>query len=102
MRNLSLSIGCASNQNISYYLIGITDTSNSIFANTLSGTNAAKGVGIQLLRNGNVISANQNVQLGRVGTSSVSLGLSARYARTQGQAMAGKMRTVIGLGCFYL
>lgn len=41
-----LSIYCARNQNISYYLTGSTDTSSSIFANTFSGTNAAKGVGI--------------------------------------------------------
>nr|WP_308410191.1 fimbrial protein [Providencia stuartii] len=82
-------------------MIGITDTSNSIFANTLSGTNAAKGVGIQLLRNGNAISANQNVQLGRVGASSVSLGWSARYARTQGPVTSGKVRTVIGVAFTY-
>ncbi|EMD1719445.1 fimbrial protein [Providencia stuartii] len=96
-----LSIYCARNQNISYYLTGSTDTSSSIFANTFSGTNAAKGVGIQLVRNGNAIPTNQNVQLGAVGTSAVSLGLSARYARTTGQVTAGKVQSVIGVTFIY-
>nr|WP_282556900.1 MULTISPECIES: fimbrial protein [Providencia] len=96
-----LSIYCASSQNISYYLSGTTDTSTSIFANTLSGTNTAKGVGIQLVRNGNAISANQDVSLGRVGTSTVNLGLSARYARTTGQVTAGKVQSVIGVTFIY-
>ncbi|MGO2304681.1 fimbrial protein [Providencia sp.] len=100
-QSVPLSIYCASNQNISYYLTGTTDTSNSIFANTLSGTNTAKGVGIQLVRNGNAILANQNVQLGRVGTSAVNLGLSARYARTKGQVTAGKVQSVIGVTFMY-
>ncbi len=96
-----LSIYCASSQNISYYLSGTTDTSTSIFANTLSGTNTAKGVGIQLVRNGNAISANQDVSIGRVGTSAVNLGLSARYARTTGQVTAGKVQSVIGVTFIY-
>lgn len=100
-QSVPLSIYCASNQNISYYLTGTTETSNSIFANTLSGTNTAKGVGIQLVRNGNAIPANQNVQLGRVGTSAVNLGLSARYARTKGQVTAGKVQSVIGVTFMY-
>lgn len=96
-----LSIYCASSQNISYYLTGTTDTSSNIFANTLSGANAAKGVGIQMVSNGNAIPANQNVQLGRVGTSAVNLGLSARYSRTQGQVTAGKVQSVIGVTFMY-
>lgn len=40
-----LNIRCARNQNISYFLTGSTDTNSSIFANTFSGTNAAKGGG---------------------------------------------------------
>nr|WP_314266679.1 fimbrial protein [uncultured Moellerella sp.] len=98
---IPLSIYCASNQNISYYLTGTTDTSTSIFANTLSGANTATGVGIQLVRNGNAVPANQNVQLGRVGSSSVNLGLSARYARTKGQVTAGKVQSVIGVTFMY-
>ncbi len=98
---IPLSIYCASNQNISYYLTGTTDTSTSIFANTLSGANTATGVGIQLVRNGNAVPANQNVQLGRVGSSAVNLGLSARYARTKGQVTAGKVQSVIGVTFMY-
>lgn len=97
-----LTIRCASNQNISYYLTGTTDTSTSIFANSLSvGVNTAKGVGIQLVRNGNAVSANQNVSLGRVGISPVNLGLSARYSRTKGQVTAGKVQSVIGVTFIY-
>lgn len=96
-----LTIYCARNQNISYYLTGSTDTSSSIFANTFSGSNAAKGVGIQLVRSGAAIPINQNVQLGQVGTSAVSLGLSARYARTTGQVTAGKVQSVIGVTFIY-
>ncbi|BBG60722.1 P pilus assembly protein, pilin FimA [Providencia rustigianii] len=96
-----ISIHCASNQNISYYLSGATDTSTSIFANTLSGTNTATGIGIQILRNGTAISANQNVQLGRVGTSAVNLGLTTNYARTKGQVTAGKVQSVIGVTFMY-
>lgn len=98
---IPLSIYCASNQNISYYLSGLTDTQDSIFANTLSGANAATGMGIQLLSYGSIISANQNVQLGNVSTSTVSLGLSAQYARTKGQVTAGKIQSVIGVTFMY-
>ncbi|OAT34743.1 fimbrial protein [Proteus myxofaciens] len=96
-----LSIYCSSNQNISYYLTGQTDTSTSIFANTFSGSNTAQGVGIEIVRNGNAIPANQNVALGQVGTSSASLGLSARYARTKGQVTAGKVQSIIGVTFMY-
>nr|WP_236620699.1 fimbrial protein [Providencia sneebia] len=99
--SLSLSIYCTRSQNISYYLTGTTDTSTSIFANMFSGVNAAKGVGIPLVRNGNPISANQNVQLGKVGTSAINLDLSARYARTKGQVTAGKVQSVIGVTFTY-
>lgn len=96
-----LSVHCASGQNLYYYLSGTTDTRSNIFANTFSGTNAAKGVGIQLVSNGNAIAVNQKVALGRVTTGAVSLGLSARYGRTSGQVSAGKVQSIIGVTFTY-
>ncbi len=72
-----------------YYLSGTTaDAGNSIFTNTASFS-PAQGVGVQLTRNGTIIPANNTVSLGVVGTSAVSLGLTANYARTGGQVTAG-------------
>ena len=96
-----LTVHCGSNQNISFYLSGNTATSNDIFRNTFSGTNAASGVGIQLLRKGSAIAANNNISLGTVGTSSVSLGLTANYARTSGQITAGGVQSIIGVNFVY-
>lgn len=96
-----LTVHCGSNQSLSFYLSGNIATSNDIFLNTYSGTSTASGVGIQLLRNGNAIPANQNVSLGTVGTSSVSLGLTANYARTSGQVTAGGVQSIIGVNFVY-
>lgn len=96
-----LSVHCVSGQNLYYSLSGPTDTSSNIFANTFSGANAAKGVGIQLVSNGNAIAVNQKVALGEVTTGAVSLGLSARYGRTSGQVSAGKVQSIIGVTFTY-
>jgi minor fimbrial subunit len=77
-----VTIHCAQNQNIAYYLTGTTaDRSNSIFRNTASAS-PAQGIGVQITRNGTVVPANRNVSLGKAGTSPVNLGLTATYART--------------------
>ena len=98
---IPLTVHCASDQNIAFYLSGNTATSNDIFRNTYSGINSASGVGIQLLRNGSAIPVNQNVSLGTVGTSPVSLGLTAGYARTFGQVTAGGVQSIIGVTFVY-
>ena len=96
-----VTIHCAQNQNIAYYLTGTTaDRSNSIFRNTASAS-PAQGVGVQLTRNGTVVPANRNVSLGKVGTSPVNLGLSATYARTSGQLTAGNVQSIIGVTFVY-
>ena len=96
-----VTIYCAQNQNIAYYLTGPTaDRSNSIFRNTASAS-PAQGVGVQLTRNGTVVPANRNVSLGKVGTSPVNLGLSATYARTSGQLTAGNVQSIIGVTFVY-
>lgn len=96
-----LTVSCAANQNLSFYLSGSTATSNDVFLNSYSGATTASGVGIQLLRNGNAIPANQNISLGTVGTSALSLGLTASYARTSGQVTAGNVQSIIGVTFVY-
>lgn len=88
-------------QNLGYYLSGTTaDAGNSIFTNTASFS-PAQGVGVQLTRNGTIIPANNTVSLGAVGTSAVSLGLTANYARTGGQVTAGNVQSIIGVTFVY-
>ncbi|MGL5969156.1 MAG: fimbrial protein [Kluyvera sp.] len=96
-----LSVYCAQSQKLAYYLSGTTaDSANSIFTNTAS-TSPAKGVGVQMTRNGAIMPANSTVSLGAVGTSAVSLGLTANYARTQGQVTAGNVQSIIGVTFVY-
>jgi len=96
-----LSVHCGENQRLSFYLTGRTATRTDTFANTFSGTTAASGIGIRLLRSGRAIPANQNMSLGTVGTSPVSLGLTANYGRTSGQVTAGGVQSIIGLNFVY-
>ncbi|MGM1330663.1 fimbrial protein, partial [Klebsiella michiganensis] len=92
-----VTIHCAQNQNIAYYLTGTTaDRSNSIFRNTASAS-PAQGIGVQITRNGTVVPANRNVSLGKVGTSPVNLGLTATYARTSDPITAGNVQSIIGV-----
>lgn len=96
-----LSVYCAQNQNLGFYLSGTTaDSANSIFTNTASASPAG-GIGVQLKRNGSVLSTNSTVSLGTVGTSAVSLGLTATYARTTGQVTAGNVQSIIGVTFVY-
>lgn len=96
-----LTVHCAQNQNLSYYLSGTTaDSANTIFTNTASAS-PAQGVGVQLMRNGSAIPANNTISLGTVGTSAVSLGLTANYARTRGQVTAGNVQSIIGVTFVY-
>jgi minor fimbrial subunit len=96
-----VSVYCAKNQNLGFYLSGTTaDSANSIFTNTASAS-PASGIGIQLKRNGSVLSTNSTVSLGTVGTSAVNLGLTATYARTTGQVTAGNVQSIIGVTFVY-
>ncbi|EHG7612107.1 fimbrial protein [Citrobacter sedlakii] len=98
---IPLTVYCAQSQNLAYYLSGATaDAANSIFTNTASAT-PAKGVGVQLTRNGSIVPANSTVSLGTVSTSAVSLGLTANYARTSGQVTAGNVQSIIGVTFVY-
>ena len=98
---IPLTVYCAKSQNLGFYLSGTTaDAGNSIFTNTASFS-PAQGVGVQLTRNGTIIPANNTVSLGAVGTSAVSLGLTANYARTGGQVTAGNVQSIIGVTFVY-
>lgn len=96
-----VTVHCAQNQNLGYYLSGTTaDSANSIFTNTASAS-PAQGIGVQMTRNGTVVPANSNVSLGTVGTSPVNLGLTATYARTKGQVTAGNVQSIIEVTFVY-
>lgn len=96
-----VTVHCAQNQSLAYYLTGTTaDSANSIFRNTASAS-PAQGIGVQMTRNGTVVPANSNVSLGTVGTSPVNLGLTATYARTSGQVTAGNVQSIIGVTFVY-
>ncbi|EFC1447917.1 fimbrial protein [Escherichia coli] len=95
------TIHCAQNQNISYYLSGSTvDSANSIFKNTASAS-PAQGIGIQMTHNGTIVPINNSISLGTVGPSPVSLGLTATYARTNGQVTAGNVQSIVGVTFIY-
>lgn len=96
-----LTASCAQNQQLAYYLTGATtDPANTIFANT-SSTSSSTGVGVQLSNSNGAIATNKNISLGTVGTSPISLGLIASYARTGGQVVAGNVQSIIGVTFIY-
>ncbi|HGM5492507.1 TPA: fimbrial protein [Serratia fonticola] len=98
---IPLTVRCAQNQNLAYFLTGpTTDTANTIFTNTASAP-VAQGVGIQIANRNGVIATNKNIALGSVGSSAISLGLTANYARTSGQVVAGNVKSVVGVTFLY-
>ncbi|MEQ0108078.1 fimbrial protein [Klebsiella sp. JN_Kp124] len=99
--NIPLTIRCTRNQSVAFYLSGrTTGTNNTTFANT-SSSSPAEGVGVQIMRNGSILPASTNISLGTISTSSVSLGLQAKYERTSGQVKAGNVQTIIGVNFVY-
>lgn len=99
--SVPLTVNCGSTKALSYYLTGTTSNSAAtIFTNTAS-TSPATGVGVQLSNSSGVLATNQTVSLGNVGTTPVSLGLTASYARTSGQVVAGKVQSIVGVTFVY-
>lgn len=102
--SIPLTVICPSGtKNLSYYLTGTTANSssgNNIFSNTASSS-PAQGVGVQISNANGVIVAGSNVSLGRVGTPAVNLGLTANYATTGGQVIAGNVQSIIGVTFIY-
>ncbi|ALX97178.1 fimbrial protein [Serratia fonticola] len=96
-----LTVHCAQNQQLAYYLTGATvDAGSTIFTNTAS-VSPAQGIGVQLSNSQGVIATNNSVALGIVGTSPVSLGLSASYAQTGGELTSGNVTSVVGVTFVY-
>lgn len=96
-----LTVRCAERQQLAFYLSGsTTDASNTVFTNTAS-TSAAQGVGVQISRNGSILTTNDTTTLGAVDTSPVNIGLRANYARTGGQVTAGNVQSIIGVTFLY-
>ncbi|EMF07318.1 fimbrial protein [Serratia marcescens] len=92
---VELAIHCAEDQELVYTLSGSTvDKEHTIFTNT-SSLSPASGIGVQLSNRDGAIPTNKRIPLGTVGTSPVSLGLTASYAQTDGQVVAGNVQTVI-------
>ena len=95
-----LTVHCPQqNHNLAFTLSGTTDTNSATFKNIAS--NGAQGIGIQLLRNNVPIAAGSSTPLGNVGSTPVSLGLSAKYALTSGQVTAGLVKSVIDVTFTY-
>lgn len=101
MAEVPLRVHCAKNQNLSYFLSGTTvDTARTIIKNTASAS-PAEGVGIQLSNASGILPMQNNISLGSVGTSPVSLGLKAQYARTGPQVVAGNVQSVVEVTFVY-
>lgn len=99
--SVPLTVRCARSQKLAFYLSGSTvDSANSIFSNTALASKA-QGVGVNVMRNGSVLSANNNVSIGNVDSSPVNLGLTVGYARTGGQVTAGSVQSIIGVTFVY-
>lgn len=99
---IPLTVYCVKPQALAFYVSGMTTgTDRTIFTNTSSSTTAAQGIGLQMMRNGRAVSTNDTLPLGMVGSSDVSLGLSARYARTTGTVTAGSVQSVVGVTFVY-
>ncbi|KFK91724.1 MULTISPECIES: fimbrial protein [unclassified Serratia (in: enterobacteria)] len=99
--SIPLTVRCAQNQNLSYFLTGPTsDAASTIFTNVASAPQA-QGVGIQIANRNGAIATNRSIALGMVGTASVNLGLTASYAQTSGQVVAGNVKSVVGVTFLY-
>ncbi|WP_240769930.1 fimbrial protein [Pantoea agglomerans] len=99
--DVPLTVHCGQNQQLAYYLTGTTvDTGKTIFSN-IASFNPASGIGLKLSNRNGVIATNKNVSLGMVGTSPISLGLTASYARTSGKVNAGNIQSIIGVTFVY-
>lgn len=95
-----LTVHCPQkNHNLAFTLSGTTDVNSSTFQNIAA--NGAKGIGIQILRNNTPITVGSSNHLGNVGSTPVSLGLSAKYALTSGQVTAGLVKSVIDVTFTY-
>lgn len=98
---MPLTVRCSQNQSLAYYLTGpTTNTASTIFTNTASSS-AAQGIGVQLSNRDGAIATNKTTQLGNVGSSPTSLDLTATYARTEGQVVAGNVQSVVGVTFLY-
>jgi len=83
--DIPLTVHCSTARSLNYFLSGTTaDSASTIFSN-VSGNSPAASIGVRIRQNGAVLAANNTVSMGSVGTTPVSLGLSAEYARTSGQ-----------------
>lgn len=98
-RNINLSVRCGKTTRLNFSLSGLTDTP-TIFSNVAKNSQA-KGIGIEMIRNGRPIPVNTAIPIGNVGTNFQSLNLKAKYALNGAKFVAGNVESVIGVNFTY-
>lgn len=98
-KDIDLSVRCAKRVNLKFSLSGRTD-SQSIFSN-ISSNLPASGIGIEIVRNGQAVPVNTEVNMGNVGTAPRQLGLKARYVLNGKTLTTGNVQSVIGVNFTY-
>lgn len=96
--NIPLTLKCATPKKVYFSLNGVVAPgSNTIIANSAT-VNSAKGIGFEIKRGNRVVPLNTRIDVlprGMVGTSPVSLDLSAHYKTTGERISAGNMESTI-------
>lgn len=102
-KDFTINVHCATDKNLNYSLSGTTaDANGYILKNLLEGnTDAASGVGVQILKDNTPIKFGNNIAVGKVTTSGVGITLTARYQATSGQMTAGKVQSIVGMNFTY-
>ena len=99
--DIPLTVHCSIARSLNYFITGSTaDSASTIFSNVSSNSPAA-GIGVKIRNNGAVLATNKTVSVGNVGTTPVSLGLTAEYARTSGQVTAGNVQSLVNVTFSY-
>lgn len=92
---IDIRVKCVQRQDISFYLSGATK-SPTIFSN-VETKSPAKGVGIEIRRNGAPVRVNEVNNIGMVGPSFTPLNLRAKYVKDGSSFKAGNVKSVIGV-----
>ena len=99
--DIPLTVHCSQTRSLNYIISGSTTDSGATIFSNVSTSSPATGIGVKIRNNGSVLAANQTILLGNVGTTPVSLGLSAEYARTTGQVTAGNVQSLVNVTFSY-
>ena len=99
----TINVHCATDKNLNYAISGTTaDSGGTILKNILEGnSDAASGVGVQILKDGTPIKFGDTIKLGKVTSSGTAITLTAQYHPTSGQMTAGKVQSIAGMNFTY-